>query len=88
MGDLRYIDFDVAIEPAGNGFTARVFNSPVGQAASTFRVLCAPRNSIASSTGKRVISLPSRRKIFSLASIQTPFWPSGNGLNPKENNLP
>ena len=36
MGDLRYIDFDVAIEPAGNGFTARVFNSPVGQAASTF----------------------------------------------------
>ena len=36
MGDLKYIDFDVAIEPAGNGFTARVFNSPVGQAASTF----------------------------------------------------
>jgi CHAT domain-containing protein len=36
MGDLRYIDFDVAIEPAGSGFTARVFNSPVGQAASTF----------------------------------------------------
>jgi len=36
MGDLKYIDFDVAIEPAGQGFTARVFNSPVGQAASTF----------------------------------------------------
>jgi len=36
MGDLKYIDFDVAIEPAGHGFTARVFNSPVGQAASTF----------------------------------------------------
>ena len=36
MGDLRYIDFDVAIEPAGHGFTARVFNSPVGQAANTF----------------------------------------------------
>ena len=36
MGDLKYIDFDVAIEPAGSGFTARVFNSPVGQAATTF----------------------------------------------------
>lgn len=36
MGDLKYIDFDVAIEPAGREFTARVFNSPVGQAASTF----------------------------------------------------
>src|SRR4029453_14184166 len=36
MGDLKYIDFDVAIEPAGRDFTARVFNSPVGQAASTF----------------------------------------------------
>ena len=36
MGDLKYFDFDVAIEPAGDGFIARVFNSPVGQAANTF----------------------------------------------------
>ena len=36
MGDMKYFDFDVAIEPAGDGFTARVFNSPVGQAAATF----------------------------------------------------
>ena len=36
MGDMKYFDFDLAIEPAGDGFTARVFNSPVGQAAATF----------------------------------------------------
>jgi tetratricopeptide (TPR) repeat protein len=36
MGDMKYFDFDVAIEPAGDGFIARVFNSPVGQAANTF----------------------------------------------------
>ena len=35
-GRHEVFDFDVAIEPAGDGFTARVFNSPVGQAAATF----------------------------------------------------
>jgi hypothetical protein len=37
MGDLKYLDFDLAIEPSGDGFVARVFNSPVGQAAGEFK---------------------------------------------------
>ena len=36
MTDMKYLDFDVAIEPAADGYTARVFNSPVGQAAGAF----------------------------------------------------
>jgi hypothetical protein len=36
MAEMKYLDFDVAIEPSGEGYTARVFNSPVGQAAGTF----------------------------------------------------
>jgi len=37
MGDLKYLDFDLAIEPAGDGFVARVFNSPGGQASAAFK---------------------------------------------------
>ena len=37
MGDLKYLDFDIAIEPAGDGFVARVFNSPGGQASAAFK---------------------------------------------------
>jgi hypothetical protein len=36
MAEMKYLDFDVAIEPSGEGYTARVFNSPVGQAAGAF----------------------------------------------------
>jgi CHAT domain-containing protein len=36
MRDMKYLDFDLAIEPSGNGYTARVFNSPSGQAAAEF----------------------------------------------------
>src|SRR5262245_4236476 len=37
MGDLKYLDFDLAIEPSGDGFVARVFNSPGGQASAAFK---------------------------------------------------
>ena len=37
MGELKYLDFDLAIEPAGDGFVARVFNSPGGQASAAFK---------------------------------------------------
>ena len=37
MGDLKYLDFDLAIEPSGDGFVARVFNSPGGQASGEFK---------------------------------------------------
>jgi hypothetical protein len=33
---MKYLDFDVAIEPAADGYSTRVFNSPVGQAAASF----------------------------------------------------
>ena len=36
MRDMKYLDFDLAIEPSGNGYTARVFNSPCGQASAEF----------------------------------------------------
>jgi hypothetical protein len=36
MNAMKYLDFDVAIEPAGDGFAARVFSSPAGQATATF----------------------------------------------------
>jgi hypothetical protein len=37
MSDMKYLDFDLAIEPLGDGYTARVFNSPSGQATAQFR---------------------------------------------------
>ena len=33
---MKYLDFDLVIEPTANGFTARVFNSPGGQASAEF----------------------------------------------------
>lgn len=33
---MDYLDFDLLIEPSGDGYTARVFNSPGGQASSDF----------------------------------------------------
>ena len=33
---MKYLDFDLSVEPTGNGFTARVFNSPGGQASTDF----------------------------------------------------
>jgi tetratricopeptide (TPR) repeat protein len=38
MNDLKYLDFDLVIEPADQGYVARVTNSPVGPAAAPFRV--------------------------------------------------
>jgi CHAT domain len=35
---MTYLDFDLAIEPSGDGYTARVFNSPGGQAAGDFKL--------------------------------------------------
>ena len=35
---MKYLDFDLAIEPSGDGYTARVFNSPGGQASADFSV--------------------------------------------------
>jgi len=37
MNEMKYLDFDLAIEPLGDGYTARVFDSPSGQAAAQFR---------------------------------------------------
>ena len=38
MAEIRYLDFDLSIEErAGEGYTARVLNSPSGQAAANFR---------------------------------------------------
>ena len=34
---MKYLDFDLIIERSGDGYTARVFNSPAGQATATFR---------------------------------------------------
>ncbi len=36
--NLTYLDFDLGIEPSGDGYTARVFNSPGGQAAGDFKL--------------------------------------------------
>jgi tetratricopeptide (TPR) repeat protein len=33
---MKYLDFDLVIEPLGDGFSARVFNSPGGQASADF----------------------------------------------------
>ena len=33
---IEYLDFDLAIEPSGGAFVARVFNSPAGEASATF----------------------------------------------------
>jgi len=33
---MKYLDFDLVIEPVGDGFSARVFNSPGGQASADF----------------------------------------------------
>ena len=35
---MKYLDFDLAIERASDGYAARVFNSPAGQAATEFRL--------------------------------------------------
>ncbi len=35
---IRYLDFDLQITPAANGYKARVLNSPAGQAAGDFRL--------------------------------------------------
>jgi hypothetical protein len=37
MNDMKYLDFDLAIEPLGDGYTARVFDSPSGPATAQFR---------------------------------------------------
>src|SRR5262245_60401620 len=34
---MKYLDFDLIIERSGDGYTARVFNSPAGQATAAFR---------------------------------------------------
>ena len=36
MSDLKYLDFDLTIEPSGQGYVARVVHSPVGTASSEF----------------------------------------------------
>jgi tetratricopeptide (TPR) repeat protein len=36
MSDLKYLDFDLAIEPSGDGYAARVIGSPVGTASAAF----------------------------------------------------
>jgi formylglycine-generating enzyme required for sulfatase activity len=36
MDEIRYLDFDLLIERAGEGYTARVLNSPAGQATAHF----------------------------------------------------
>ena len=36
MSDMKYLDFDLVIEPSGEGYTARVLSSPVGSAAAAF----------------------------------------------------
>jgi hypothetical protein len=38
MDEIRYLDFDLLIERAGEGYTARVLNSPAGQATADFRL--------------------------------------------------
>ncbi len=38
MAEMRYLDFDLLIERAEEGYTARVLNSPAGQAAADFRL--------------------------------------------------
>ncbi len=37
MAQIIYLDFDLAIEPFGGGYRARVLDSPAGQATNTFR---------------------------------------------------
>ena len=36
---MNYLDFDLVIEPSGDGYTARVLNSPGGQASADFTTL-------------------------------------------------
>ena len=36
MSDMKYLDFDLVIEPSGEGYTARGLSSPVGSAAAAF----------------------------------------------------
>jgi hypothetical protein len=38
MAEIRYLDFDLFIERSGEGYRARVFNSPAGQATADFRL--------------------------------------------------
>ena len=34
---MKYLDFDLIIERSADGYVARVFNSPAGQATAAFR---------------------------------------------------
>ena len=38
MTEIRYLDFDLLIARSGDGYVARVLNSPTGQAAVGFRL--------------------------------------------------
>jgi hypothetical protein len=36
MADISYLDFDLLIEPSGQGYRAQVLDSPAGQASADF----------------------------------------------------